>query len=236
MHDPLLPEELLSHAGWMRSLARGLVLDEARAEDIVQEAFTAVAERRPSRPGSLGAWLRGTVQNLARHSRREETRRRRREEAAARPESCPPSHAELLERAELQRAVVDCVIGLPEPYRATILARYFNDMQAGDIAARDRVPPATVRTRLQRGLERLRRALDERHGGDRETWRALLVPLAVTGFWTGSAAAAPGFGGASTAFTGKASGVGASSISKISIGGVLLAHKTITVAAGAAIL
>src|SRR6185503_7933692 len=126
MSDTLLPEELLSHAGWMRSLARGLVLDEARAEDIVQEAFTVVAERRPSRPGSVGGWLRGLVLNLARRSRREETRRRRREEAAARPERCPPSQAELLERAELQRALADCVIRLPEPYRGTILARYFN--------------------------------------------------------------------------------------------------------------
>ena len=62
--------------------------------------------------------------------------------------------------------------------------------------------------------------------------------LAATGLWAGSAAAAPapsGVTGASAAFTGPASGAAASAITKLSIGGALLAHKTITVA-GATII
>lgn len=239
MSDYLLPEEIISHAAWMRSLARGLVIDDDQAEDLVQEAFTAVAERQPPRPRSVRGWLRGMVRNLARHGRRDETRRRRREELAARPESCPPSHAEVLERAELQRAVVDCLLDLPEPYRGTLLSRYFSDMQVDGIAARDGVPPATVRTRLKRGLERLRRALDARHGGDRDIWRAVLLPLATAGFATGAAgAAAPAQSvAAAAALPGAATGAAPSTAANLFfLGGALLAQKTIAVAAAATLL
>jgi RNA polymerase sigma factor (sigma-70 family) len=229
MSPHLLPEDLLAHAASMRRLARGLVLDEGQAEDVVQEAFVAVAERRPSRPRSLAGWARGMVRNLVRYGGREERRRRRRERLVARPEVCPPTHVEMVERAELERAVVDGVLALPEPYRATILARYFNEMQAAEIAARDGVPVATVRTRIQRGLERLRRALDEKHGGDRDRWRPVLFPLATAGLVAGSTGAA--------ASTQAAAGAGASGATKVFIlGGALMTQKTIALAAAATLL
>ena len=58
-----------------------------------------------------------------------------------------------------------------------MLLRYFDDLAPREVASRLGVPVETVRTRLRRGLERLRTALDERHGGDRSAWAGGLVPL-----------------------------------------------------------
>ena len=38
---------------------------------------------------------------------------------------------------------------------------------------------ATVKTRLRRALDQLRRRLDERYGGNRRAWSALLLPAAL---------------------------------------------------------
>ncbi len=101
--NPLSPEKLLKHAGWMKGLARGLVRDAGRAEDVVQQAWVAALERPPRRWKADASWLRRVVRNLANRSHREEYRRRARERRVARNERIATTPADLLERAELQR-------------------------------------------------------------------------------------------------------------------------------------
>jgi RNA polymerase sigma-70 factor (ECF subfamily) len=229
MSEHLEPEELLEHTGWMTSLARSLVLEADRAEDVVQETFLQVATRRPQRPQSLGAWLRGVVTHLSLKDRRSGARRRRREERAARPERDDSGTEALVERAELHRLVVDRVIELPEPYRTAILLRYFDDLSAGEVARRLEVPVATARTRIQRGIERLRRELDGAHGGDRRLWLGLLAPLAglelisaqataATSTTAGSAAAAASTTSFATAHAGAQA---------LAIAGAIMTQKTV---------
>jgi RNA polymerase sigma-70 factor (ECF subfamily) len=233
MPRTLLPEDLLSHAAWMRTLARSLVRDDASADDIVQETFVAVAERAPERPRVVGAWLRGVVSNLVRRSRRTAERARRREERVARPERDVATPADLLERAELQREVVDEVIALAEPYRTAILLRYFDDLSAADIARREDIPVATVRTRLQRGLEKLRRSLDRRHGGDRAAWCAVLAPLAgwQAGSGLGGGIPSAAAEGAVECAGAESMAAGASAVSggtkAIILGGALMTQKSV---------
>ena len=63
----------------------------------------------------------------------------------------------------MQRTLVTAVLSLSEPYRSTILWRYFGDLSSEEIAQRLATPASTVRNRLRRGLELLRSAL-ERQG------------------------------------------------------------------------
>jgi len=172
------PGELLAHAAWMRALAKTLVLDEHLADDVVQAAWTAALVRPPRRGVPLRAWLATVVRNLALTGRRSAARRADREERGARSERVP-STAELSERAELQRLLVESVQGLPEPYREVVLLRFFEDMQPGDIARHLELPVNTVRTRLARALERLRESLDRSHDGERRSWCLALIPLAA---------------------------------------------------------
>src|SRR5688572_11481825 len=74
---------LLEHAGWIRALARKLVLDEQRADDLVQQAWLAALEKPPATGAPIRAWLARVVRNVAWKERRSATRREERERIAA---------------------------------------------------------------------------------------------------------------------------------------------------------
>jgi protocatechuate 3,4-dioxygenase beta subunit len=103
-------------------------------------------------------------------------RRARREESAVVPEPAQ-SPDELLERIEMQQQVVRRVLALDEPFRSTLLLRYYEGCSAAEVARRQGVPAGTVRWRLKRGLDDLRKQLDDAHQGDRKRWALLLAPL-----------------------------------------------------------
>lgn len=180
------PEELLADLQWLRGLARELADDAASADDAVQTATlqaltTAAVVQRPR------AWLATVLRNVLRHDRRRQRARWRREAAVARPEAVAGAD-ELVARAELQQCLVGHVLALAEPYRTTVLLRFFDGLPPRAIAARMVVPVATVHSRLQRALQQLRQMLDRNRGG-RSAWAGLLlggspgvfVPLPLVG-------------------------------------------------------
>ena len=171
------PEDLLKHAGWLRGLARTLVADAQAADDLVQDTWVA-ALREPPR-GEPRPWLGRVLRNAARARFRGEGRRVRRERAAAHYEVLP-SADELAARMELQRTLVDVVLGLDEPYRSTIVLRFYEGLSAAEIARRRGLPGATVRSHLKRGLDEMRRRLDEGHAGGRAAWSAICLPWLST--------------------------------------------------------
>jgi RNA polymerase sigma factor (sigma-70 family) len=178
--DPATPaafESLIAHREWVHRLARSLVLDEARADDLEQEVWLEALVRPPRDGRSPRGWLATALRHNAIDEARVEKRRTRRETAAARPEA-EPSSADLVAEADALQRVVRAVLDLPEPYRSTLLRRYFEDLGPAAIAARERVPLETVRTRLRRGLDMVRERFDRENDGDRRAWCLLLLPLA----------------------------------------------------------
>ena len=173
------PEVLLAHAEWVRALARRLLRDEALADDVVQEAWLAALRRPPGGVRDPGAWLATVVRNLAHRAMRTRTRAALRERHAASPAPAP-TPAEVLEQESMRRRVVEAVLALDEPYRATLLLRYYEDLSPAAIAQRLGVPGGTVRTRLKRALALLRdRLATEATDGDGATsWHAGLAVLA----------------------------------------------------------
>ncbi|MBK8975686.1 MAG: sigma-70 family RNA polymerase sigma factor [Planctomycetes bacterium] len=169
-------EVLLGHQDWVRQIARSLVADPSRADDVAQETILESITRPPRSLPSPRGWLFQVARNAARASRRGERRRRNRERSVARCESVRADPSDAAQRAEMHRRLVDELFELPEPYRSVLVLRYFEDLDAREIAAQLDRPLATVRTQLQRGLERLRGRLDERFG-DRAAWRAALTTL-----------------------------------------------------------
>src|SRR5262249_48134133 len=145
-------QELLTHFAWVRRLATELVDGAADAEDVAQETWRRALERPPRHGNQLRHWLALVARNAARQLRRA-TLVRETHEARLDPSPPSPSSAELVERAQLQRRVVDAVLGLEVPFREAILARFFDDQKPSRIAARLGVPVETVKTRLKRGLE-----------------------------------------------------------------------------------
>ena len=169
--------ELLAHAAWVRRVAQALARDADEADELVQETWSAALQRSLPAPQDLRAWLGGVVRRVAHLRRRGESRREARERAAARAESVADTH-ELVARARLQRELVDAVLALEQPYRDTLLLRYFDECSPSEIAARQGASVATVKSRLQRGLAKLRAQLDQRHAG-RDGWLGVAVALAL---------------------------------------------------------
>ena len=187
-----LVTELRSHAAWLSRLAFQLVRDEDEAADIVQDTWIASLRHPPALDRPLRPWLAEVVKNFAYRRRRGAERRRRREAAAFAPDPAPvagtsPATAAavaertagadvLLERAELHRLISEVVVALDEPFRSTLLQRFYDGLSSAEIARAAGAPAGTVRWRLKEALSRLRRELDRRHGGDRRAWVALLFP------------------------------------------------------------
>jgi RNA polymerase sigma factor (sigma-70 family) len=138
----------------------------------------AAMYRRPDARRPLRPWLARVLRNQAALLARGERRRHAREQVAARAEALPSS-AELAERAELQRKLVEAVLELRDPYRAVLLLRYYEGLSPEEIAARLVVNASTVRNQLARALVLLREELERRSGGDARALYLALVPLAV---------------------------------------------------------
>src|SRR5688500_732062 len=97
---------LREESAGLRALARGILRQEADAEDCVQDAWLS-AVRTPPR-NSPRAWLRAVVRHAAFRRGRDAGRRARREHAAARPDASPPVD-ETAARLEVRQRVLRAV-------------------------------------------------------------------------------------------------------------------------------
>ncbi len=174
---------LLDNAAWVRRLARRLLADEQMAEDVAQDTLTAAIEDPPhfhADAPRLRRWLGGVVRNLVARAWSRERERAAREARYARVDE-EPGEADTNRRLELQQVLVAAVQGLPDPYRSTVVMRYFDELSTREIAGQQGVPQATVRKRLSRAMELLRVRLDGEFGGGRHGWCVALVGMLETG-------------------------------------------------------
>jgi RNA polymerase sigma-70 factor (ECF subfamily) len=171
------PELLLAHRDFVRAVAAEIVGDVASLDDVEQETLIAAWQRGGEATRSWRGFLATLARNFARQFRRGERRRREREEAAATRERTP-SVAEVVAREEQRRAVVVAVLALEEPERGAVLLRFYEGLPPREIARRLAIPVETARTRVKRGVERLRARLLAREEGEPRRLLAWLVPLA----------------------------------------------------------
>jgi RNA polymerase sigma factor (sigma-70 family) len=173
-----LLRELRAQAAWTRSVARALVGDPDAADDLVQESWIAALRHRPAVDRSLRGWLATVIRNRARNRHRVAERAARRERQVEQHRDAIESPEEALGRTQLHEQLARLVGNLSDPYRQTIVLRFFEGLSSAEIARRLGAPEGTIRWRLKTGLDELRRQLDREHG-DRETWRRMLLPLAA---------------------------------------------------------
>jgi RNA polymerase sigma-70 factor (ECF subfamily) len=146
-------------SGELWRVASHLCRDRHDAEDALQSTFLSAIEDSSDwdegRP--LLPWLLGLLANRVREQRRRDARvvdatRLSASEAA-------PDPADTAAQNEFERTVVETLARLDEPYRTTLKRHLLEGLAAADLASELGVPAGTVRMRLHRGLDELRRKL-----------------------------------------------------------------------------
>ena len=142
-------------------VAAHLGRDSAEAEDLVQTTLLAAIEEahRYDAERPLLPWLLAILAHRARDAGRRARVRAAGELDPERETAGTLDPAQLVLDAELREAVASSVDALGDPYREVVLLRLLHGLAPTEIAHTLGRSPGTVRVQLQRGLERLRRAL-----------------------------------------------------------------------------
>ena len=145
-----------------------LGFDASSCEDLAQQtflsAFRALAEFDPSR-ARFSTWLFTIAKRHASHERERAHHRRETpatEATDALSRSAAPDPAEAAALAERVR-LLDAALGsLPQELRSTFLLSQIKELSLEEVAAVEKCPIGTVKSRIYRARERLRLALATR--------------------------------------------------------------------------
>ena len=150
-----LEQAMGEHGKSVFAAALSLLKNREDAEDVVQDTFLRfyTGKKEFESDDHLRAWLLRVAVNRAKDLLRSAHRQRELPFAEAPAELAFPSE----ESRELFRAVMD----LPEVYRIVVHLYYYEDYPVKEIARILRLPQAAVKTRLFRGRQLLRKALEE---------------------------------------------------------------------------
>jgi RNA polymerase sigma-70 factor (ECF subfamily) len=171
----------------IRRLCTRMTGDPHRGEDLKQEAFLRVFEKRKDyQPkGKFSTFLWRIALNLCYDELRRQKRRREflatNEPEAGREGAYEPASESVgpdirtadLEEGELVRRAV---MQLPEIYRTVVVLRHYEDMKLSKIAEVLEIPEGTVNSRMAEALVRLSRMLEPKLKGA-PTHFAPITPL-----------------------------------------------------------
>jgi RNA polymerase sigma-70 factor (ECF subfamily) len=154
--------EELFRRHWRRAYRAAYLVvgDAAAAEDIAQESFLAAVRAldRFDRRRPFGPWLHRIAVNRAIDYAR--ARALRAERALV-----PETEGEARGPDALSDRLVSALRELSPDHRAVVVLRYVLEYTPGEIGELLDLPRGTVNSRLRRGLDRLRPALDEEDEG-----------------------------------------------------------------------
>ena len=161
---PSFDKIYVDYAHYVESLTRRLCGSDGEAEDLYQEVFLRIYRFLPAyRGGSLKAWIRRITVNSYYSSLR-----CRREDLLL---DGDPHFLELADpdvstsgavvQRQQRKRVDQAILQLPEDGRHVLVLRDYEELEYQEIADRLDIPVGTVRSRLNRARQALRRVLQE---------------------------------------------------------------------------
>lgn len=144
-------------------LARRVVRDPTRAEDVTQEVFLDVwrkATRFDVERGKAKTWIMTIAHRRAVDAVRRSEAQKRQDHQGAADEVSHDEPADALIEAEEHGAVRDCLETLTDLQLESVRLAYFNGYTYGEVATLLDKPLPTIKTRMRDGLIRLRDCLE----------------------------------------------------------------------------
>ncbi|MGH7174185.1 MAG: sigma-70 family RNA polymerase sigma factor [Gemmataceae bacterium] len=198
------------HGSMVFSVCQSVLRQRPDAEDAFQATFLILARKAASirRQEGLGGWLQRVAYRVALKARADHLRRQQREAKTARSPIAEPS-ADELSWGELRTILHAELAALAESLRAPLVLCYLEGRTQEEAARQLGWSLSTLRGRLQRGRDKLRRRLERRGTvltaalsaavtgqALAETSAAALRPFTVETATATAAALADGFGSA----------------------------------------
>jgi len=145
-------------------IARGILRDDAAAEDVVQETYIRVFTHAEQFRGdsSVGTWLVRIAINLA--LGRIRSRRPSVDIGSVTPASADPDPESLMAQHELRTLIERAIDTLPDAFRLVFVARIVEGLSIEETAELLHLRPETVKTRVHRARRALRRSLERELG------------------------------------------------------------------------
>jgi RNA polymerase sigma-70 factor (ECF subfamily) len=145
-------------------IARGILRDDAEAEDALQDAYLKAFSHLGGFRGEagIGTWMSRIVINeaLARLRRRRPTV----DWSTIGSGGARPDPERALAQSQIRRLLEEAIDRLPEEFRLVLLSRAVEEMSIEETAATLGILPETVKTRLHRARRQLRSALEAQIG------------------------------------------------------------------------
>jgi RNA polymerase sigma factor (sigma-70 family) len=202
------------HGPMVLGLCRRMLRDPRDIEDAFQATFLVLVRKAPAIQDRnlLSNWLYGVAYRVARRARTRTLRRRDRESTVGEVEAA--AGPERPERPEFDPTLDQELSRLPEKYRVPLVLCYLRGRTHDQAAEELRCPVGTVRSRLARGRDLLRKRLTRRGfapttmaailGSDPISPARLLVATVPPPMAAATVRAAVGFGSSPTLKAGAA--------------------------------
>jgi RNA polymerase sigma factor (sigma-70 family) len=161
-HDEAAFETLVNvHGPMVLGLCRRLLRDPKDIEDAFQATFLVLVRKAPAIQDRdlLANWLYGVAYRVASRARSDVLRRRGRESAVANLEAPVDVAAESMDIAEIAPVLDRELNRLPRKYRTALVACYLGGQTHEQTAKALGCPLGTVRSRVARGRDMLRKRL-----------------------------------------------------------------------------
>ncbi len=176
--EPAFHLLLRRHGPMVLDVCRGVLRNEADAEDAFQATFLILARKAASirKTASLGSWLHGVAYRTALKARvQSATRQKHEARAPARPIAEPDD----LTWQEVRQVLHEELTGLAERYRAPLVVCYLEGKTQDKAAAQLGLAKSTLKERLERGRSLLRARLVRRGLGPTAVLVATAWPSAT---------------------------------------------------------
>lgn len=149
-------------------VARSILRDETEVEDVLQEAYTNAFTHLDQFQGRarFSTWLTRIAVHEALHRSKRKGRLAGSEKVVDEIESPDAGPEKRAFHGELQQILEAAIGRVPEGFRTVFVLRDVEGLNTADTAVCLSIPEETVKTRLHRARQQLRRELDQALGAD----------------------------------------------------------------------